>query len=72
MQPLPGFASCQHWGGGGGGGSVGHVRRLSEYLLWIVGSWGGISSPHSSSGMKMALKNWAGMDFFPFTVLLVK
>ena len=63
------IASCQHWGGGGGG-IVGHVRR--HFRILFVDSrfleregGGGVLSPYPSSGMKMALKNWTGMDSFP-------
>ena len=67
MQPLAGFASCQH---GGGGGGVGHVCR--HFRIFFVDSQflGRVFKSISSSGMKIALKNWAGIDSFPFTDLL--
>ena len=42
-----------------------HFRILSMDSRFLGGRGGGGSSPYSSSGMKMALKNWAGMDSFP-------
>ena len=51
-----------------------HILQLAAYGhagdpiagigLWIVGSWG-FSTPYFSSGMKVALKNWARVDSFP-------
>ena len=61
MQPLAGslLVSMGQW--------LGTSADISEYFLRIVCSlWGGgASSPYSSLGMKMAFKNWAGMDSFP-------
>ena len=56
MQPLPAW-----WGKW-----LSTSADISEYFLWIVGFYGegGGSSPYSSLGMKLALKNWAEMDSF--------
>ena len=63
MQPLAGSLLASM------GRIVGHVRRhfriLSVDSQFLEGGGGGGSSPYSSLGMKMALKNWAGMDSFP-------
>ena len=56
------IASCQH------GGVAGHVHRHFRILFVdnrFLGGGRGVSSPYSSLGMKMALKNCTGMDSFP-------
>ena len=53
------IASCQHRGNG--------WARPQKFWNTFVDSqfFGRVSNPYSSLGMKVALKNWAGMDSFP-------
>ena len=58
------ITTCQH--GGVEEEMVGHAHRYFRILFvdsQFLGA--GISSPYSSLGMKMALKNWTRMDSFP-------
>ena len=70
MQPLAGFSSCKHVGGGGRGrGMVGHVGRYFRILFVDNRFLGEVFKSNFFLGMKMASKKWAGLDSFPINQL---
>ena len=60
---LAAVGSCQQGGNG-------WARPQTFREIFVDSQFLGGVQVHISSGMKMASKNWAGMDSFPFTDII--